>query len=112
MISRRQMLNAAALALGGAGATSLLRGLPVLPAAADPGPADSKSFDDPSPRAGRGRYTPVVTPNGQKLPWKWEGSYKAFHLVAEPVKREFAPGLVVNCWGYNGQTPGPTIEAQ
>src|SRR5262249_53773626 len=35
---------------------------------------------------------------------------KVFHLVAEPVRREFAPGLVVNCWGYNGQTPGPTIE--
>jgi FtsP/CotA-like multicopper oxidase with cupredoxin domain len=27
------------------------------------------------------------------------------------VKREFAPGMVVNCWGYNGTTPGPTIEA-
>ncbi len=36
---------------------------------------------------------------------------KEFHLVAEPVKREFAPGMTVNCWGYNGQTPGPTIEA-
>jgi hypothetical protein len=33
-----------------------------------------------------------------------------FRLVSEPVRREFAPGLVVNCWGYNGQTPGPTIE--
>jgi FtsP/CotA-like multicopper oxidase with cupredoxin domain len=36
---------------------------------------------------------------------------KVFHLIAEPVKREFAPGMVVNCWGYNGSTPGPTIEA-
>ena len=36
---------------------------------------------------------------------------KEFHLIAESVKREFAPGMVVNCWGYNGQTPGPTIEA-
>lgn len=32
-------------------------------------------------------------------------------LVAEPVWREFAPGLRVRCWGYNGQTPGPVIEA-
>jgi FtsP/CotA-like multicopper oxidase with cupredoxin domain len=31
--------------------------------------------------------------------------------VAEPLKREFAAGMTVNCWGYNGQTPGPTIEA-
>ena len=36
---------------------------------------------------------------------------KVFHLVAEPVRREFAPGMVVECWGYNGQTPGPVIEA-
>jgi FtsP/CotA-like multicopper oxidase with cupredoxin domain len=35
---------------------------------------------------------------------------KEFRLVAQPVKREFAPGMVVDCWGYNGQTPGPTIE--
>lgn len=55
-------------------------------------------------------YTPVVTPNGSTLPWKMEEGFKAFHLVAEPVKREFAPGFVVNCWGYNGQTPGPTFE--
>jgi FtsP/CotA-like multicopper oxidase with cupredoxin domain len=36
---------------------------------------------------------------------------KVFHLVAEPVGREFAPGLTVQCWGYNGSTPGPVIEA-
>jgi FtsP/CotA-like multicopper oxidase with cupredoxin domain len=39
-----------------------------------------------------------------------DNGVKVFHLVAEPVKREFAPGMVVNCWGYNGTTPGPTIE--
>jgi FtsP/CotA-like multicopper oxidase with cupredoxin domain len=36
--------------------------------------------------------------------------WKTFHLTAEPVEREFAPGMMVKCWGYNGQTPGPTIE--
>jgi len=35
---------------------------------------------------------------------------KEFHLVAEPVVREFAPGMNANLWGYNGQSPGPTIE--
>jgi hypothetical protein len=25
--------------------------------------------------------------------------------------REFAPGMKANLWGYNGQSPGPTIEA-
>lgn len=53
----------------------------------------------------------VITPNVSNLPWTMEGGVKVFHLVAEPVKREFAPGLVVNAWGYNGSTPGPTIEA-
>ena len=57
------------------------------------------------------RYNPVVTLNGSTLPWKMDNGVKVFHLIAEPVKREFAPGMVVNCWGYNGQTPGPTIEA-
>src|SRR5579872_5120484 len=63
------------------------------------------------PPAGPGPYTPVVTPNGATLPWTIEDGAKTFRLVAEPVKREFAPGMVVDCWGYNGQTPGPTIEA-
>jgi FtsP/CotA-like multicopper oxidase with cupredoxin domain len=36
---------------------------------------------------------------------------KVYHLVAEPVRHEFAPGLVANCWGYNGRVHGPTIEA-
>ncbi|MBI3551622.1 MAG: copper oxidase [Elusimicrobia bacterium] len=56
-------------------------------------------------------YTPVVTPNGATLPWKMENGVKVFHLTAEPVKCEIAPGMVGNCWGYNGRTPGPTIEA-
>ncbi len=35
---------------------------------------------------------------------------KEFHLVAEPVIREIAPGMRAHLWGYNGQSPGPTIE--
>lgn len=56
-------------------------------------------------------YTPVITPNVGSLPWTVEGDVKVFHLVAEPIRREFAPGCVINCWGYNGSSPGPTIEA-
>ncbi len=55
--------------------------------------------------------TPVMTLNGSTLPYKIKNGVKEFHLVAEPVEREFAPGMSVKCWGYNGQTPGPTIEA-
>lgn len=60
---------------------------------------------------GSGSYTRVVTPNGSTLPWVWRNGVKEFHLTAEAVRREFAPGMVVNCWGYNGSSPGPTIEA-
>ena len=56
-------------------------------------------------------YAPVVMPNGSTLPWTMDHGVKVFHLIAEPVKREFAPGMIINAWGYNGQTPGPTIEA-
>jgi len=65
----------------------------------------------PPDAAGRRHYTPVVTPNATTLPYKLKNGVKEFHIVAEPVEREFAPGMKVKCWGYNGQTPGPTIEA-
>ena len=55
-------------------------------------------------------YNPVVTLNGWTLPWRMNGNIKEFHLVAEPVVREMAPDFKVNMWGYNGQSPGPTIE--
>ncbi len=55
-------------------------------------------------------YNPVVTLNGWTLPWRMNKGVKEFHLVAEPVVREMAPGFKANLWGYNGQSPGPTIE--
>jgi FtsP/CotA-like multicopper oxidase with cupredoxin domain len=64
-----------------------------------------------SPGSARGPLPRVVTPNGASLPFRMDGDVKVFHLVAEPVKREFAPGMIVDAWGYNGMTPGPTIEA-
>jgi len=53
----------------------------------------------------------VVTPNGGTLPWRIVDGVKVGHLIAEPVDHEFAPGLRARAWGYNGGTPGPTIEA-
>ena len=55
-------------------------------------------------------YRPVVTLNGWTLPWRMNNGVKEFHLVAEPVVRELAPGMKAHLWGYNGQSPGPTIE--
>ncbi|MBW8367243.1 MAG: copper oxidase [Arenimonas sp.] len=58
------------------------------------------------PRAGK-----VRTLNGWTLPYRMNGGVKEFHLVAEEFEHEFAPGSKAICWGYNGSTPGPTIEA-
>jgi FtsP/CotA-like multicopper oxidase with cupredoxin domain len=55
-------------------------------------------------------YNPVVTLNGWSLPWRMNQGVKEFHLVAEPVVREMSPGFKAHMWGYNGQSPGPTIE--
>jgi FtsP/CotA-like multicopper oxidase with cupredoxin domain len=52
----------------------------------------------------------VVTPNGVSLPFRRVGGVKVGHLIAHPIEHEFAPGLRADCWGYNGRTPGPTIE--
>ena len=62
------------------------------------------------PTTGR-PYNPVATLNGWTLPWRMNNGVKEFHLVAEPVVREMAPGMKANLWGYNGSSPGPTIEA-
>ena len=62
-----------------------------------------------APSTGR-PYNPVVTLNGWTLPYRMKDGYKEFHLIAEPVVREIAPGMKANLWGYNGQSPGPTIE--
>jgi len=58
-----------------------------------------------------GGASPLVhTPHVPRLPWRMEGGAKTFDLVAEPVRREFLPGRMVDVWGYNGSMPGPTIE--
>lgn len=96
----------AAVALG-AGAVSRVAAAslpePVLRSSADTQPP-------PEPPTGR-PFRPVVTLNGWSLPWRMNAGVKEFHLVAEPVERELAPGMVARLWGYNGSSPGPTIEA-
>lgn len=62
------------------------------------------------PPGGSLGYRPVITTNGATLPWRMVDGVKVFHLTAEPVTHEFAPGLVANCWGYNGRVHGPTFE--
>ncbi|HTU65184.1 MAG TPA: copper oxidase [Steroidobacteraceae bacterium] len=64
-----------------------------------------------APRRDAHGYRPVRTLNGWTLPYKLVNGVKEFHLVAEEFEHEFAPGCRAKVWGYNGSTPGPTIEA-
>ena len=52
----------------------------------------------------------VETPDVPQLPWQMVNGVKEFHLVAEPVRREIAPGKTLDFWGFNGSVPGPTIQ--
>jgi FtsP/CotA-like multicopper oxidase with cupredoxin domain len=107
MFNRRQILQ------GAAGATVVGAGLVSQADAAGlpEAPLQSKASTQPPMTPPNGRpYKPVVTLNGWTLPWRMKDGVKEFHLIAEPVEREFAPGMKANMWGYNGQSPGPTIE--
>jgi FtsP/CotA-like multicopper oxidase with cupredoxin domain len=106
MSDRRQFFaRAGALALG-ASAVSRASAMSIPEAAVRTSPATEPP---PPPTAGR-PYDPVTTLNGWSLPWRLKDGAKEFHLVAEPVVRELAPGMRANLWGYNGSSPGPTIE--
>ncbi|MDC7690680.1 multicopper oxidase family protein [Vogesella indigofera] len=103
--SRRQFFAGAATAV--VGATVARSALAALP---EPVIQTSVETAPPLiPNTGR-PYNPVVTLNGWTLPWRMNNGVKELHLVAEPVEREMAPGFTAQLWGYNGQSPGPTIE--
>jgi len=55
-------------------------------------------------------YTPVTVPNGNKLAYSMVKGVKEFQLTIDDIDYEFAPGMHIKTWGYNGQTPGPVIE--
>jgi len=85
-------------------------------AAGGPESAPQAKLPEPTPAARSAVIAPgaqpaVVTPNGTTLPWRVVDGVKVAHLIAQPVQHEFAPGMSAECWGYNGSTPGPTIEA-
>ena len=108
MVSRRNFLSGAGAITAAVGNATVSKAA----LAALPEPIIQTSADTQAPLLPpNGRpYNPVVTLNGWTLPWRMNNGVKEFHLVAEPVVREMAPGFVAHLWGYNGQSPGPTIE--
>jgi len=106
-MDRRNFMGYGGMALGAALVARVSRAEAQAVAAAAP-------VTSPPPRSAvvaPGGQLAVVTPNGSTLPLRTVGAVKVGHLIAEPVDHEFAPGLRAECWGYNGSTPGPTIEA-
>jgi len=106
MISRRNLIGGSAILAGAAAVSGRVQAAGIPEAAI----ATSPAMQPPLFPAGGPDYQPVVTLNGWTLPWRMNGDWKEFHLVAEPVLRELAPGMTAHLWGYNGQSPGPTIE--
>ena len=108
MTSRRDFFKTAGVAGGAIAAAAVSR----VAMAALPEPVIQTQPDTMPPLVpSTGRpYNAVVTLNGWTLPWRMNQGVKEFHLVAEPVVREMALGMKAHLWGYNGQSPGPTIE--
>ena len=108
MLSRRKMLGGAGAITAAAAVASVSK----VAMAALPEPVMQTKPDTMPPLVpNTGRpYNPVVTLNGWTLPWRMNNGVKEFHLVSEPVVREMTAGFKAHLWGYNGQSPGPTIE--
>jgi manganese oxidase len=105
MLTRRSFFSGAGLAVAvSAVGKSALAALPEIAS------TGSAATQIPSAPPNGRPYQPVATLNGWSLPWRLRNGVKEFHLVAEPVIREIAPGMKAHLWGYNGQSPGPTIE--
>ncbi len=71
--------------------------------------ADAQAEQLPPGKPGE-HYTPVVVPNGTTAESRIVDGVRVFHLTAEPITQEVAPGLAVDTWGYNGSVPGPVLE--
>ena len=96
---------------------------------------DAKTAISPPPPLMGKRMGPVHTLNVPPLGYTMDGKVKIYHLIAQPVKRFLTDGRMpddsiikpayravfgmhhmnepkeVKLWGYNGQVPGPTMEA-
>jgi len=108
-ISRRDALLVGTVGVAAAGLATGTASAQAAPRAAHSVTVDpSGTYEPGRPTAD---YTPVITPDGATLPYRLVDGVKVFHMIAEDVDHEFAPGLEARTWGYNGRTHGPTIEA-
>jgi len=82
-----------------------------LDATASPGRANEKfSHRRASTTPSRKPPVPMLTPDVTDLPFEMDGAAKVFRLKAAPLKQKIAPFKTIDVWGYNGGSPGPTIQ--
>jgi FtsP/CotA-like multicopper oxidase with cupredoxin domain len=111
---RRRDLLSTSLVAGVAGA--LGRSAAAQPGHVHPTPIPTPTptptpIPTPTPRPRAGGRAPLIVPNGTVQAGRMVGGVRVYHLIAEPIRHEIAPGLVIDTWGYNGGTPGPVLEA-
>jgi manganese oxidase len=82
-----------------------------LSAEASPGSRDEAKHRHPSTETPPAKASvPMVTPDVPDLPYERDGAVKVFRLKAAPMKQKIAPYKTIDVWGYNGSSPGPTIQ--
>jgi len=106
---RRRDLLSTSLAAGVA--TAIARRAGAQPAPAAPPSLPPAPVAPPSAAPPLAAPSALIVPDGRVLTGRKVGGARVFHLIAEPIRHEIAPGLVIDTWGYNGGTPGPVIEA-
>lgn len=83
MLSRRNFLTGSAVALIG---VSMVSGRAQAAAIPEAPTTSSTTMQPPLPPPAGQDYQSVVTLNGWTLPWRMNGDWKEFHLVAEEVR--------------------------
>src|SRR6516225_1455826 len=106
MISRRSFIGTAAVLAGASAVSGRVQaaGIPEAPS------TKTTTMQPPIFPVSGPDYQPVVTLNGWTLPWRMNGDWKEFHLVAEPVVREFAPGNKVRIFVTNKLPEHTTVH--
>ncbi len=130
--SRRSFLQGGAVAVAGAlsgAATAGAQDTATHQGHQGHGQGDGYPRDRPGPGGpvgsptDRGRLVPGLLKAGEppvrvmvpdlpeRIPWTMVDGAKEFHIRCQAVRRELLPTFTLDCWGFNGLMPGPTIEA-
>jgi FtsP/CotA-like multicopper oxidase with cupredoxin domain len=104
-LARRDLIKSGAVA----GGALLLGSLPSRAAVAHAVAAAEMGRSNAAPEE---RARVVTVPDGALDRGRLVDGVRVFHLVAEPVEHELAPGLHAMCWGYNGRVHGPVLDAR